>query len=144
MDILKVSHSDLDKILEIENESFIKPFKKENFLYELNENPFSRFYKLLIDNEIIGFLLLYVTFDSSSIVQIAIKKDKRNQGFAEFLLQNIEKLLIKEEVNFITLEVRVSNVPARKLYKKLRYEEINIKKGYYEDGEDAIYMVKGI
>lgn len=144
MDILKVSHSDLDKILEIENESFIKPFKKENFLYELDENPFSRFYKLVIDNEIIGFLLLYVTFDSSSIVQIAIKKDKRNQGFAEFLLQNIEKLLIKEEVNFITLEVRVSNIPARKLYKKLGYEEINIKKGYYEDGEDAIYMVKGI
>ena len=144
MDILKVSHSDLDKILEIENESFIKPFKKENFLYELNENPFSRFYKLVIDNEIIGFLLLYVTFDSSSIVQIAIQKDKRNQGFAEFLLQNVEKLLIKEEVNFITLEVRVSNIPARKLYKKLGYEEINIKKGYYEDGEDAIYMVKGI
>ncbi len=144
MDILKVSHSDLDKILEIENESFIKPFKKENFLYELNENPFSRFYKLVIDNEIIGFLLLYVTFDSSSIVQIAIKKGKRNQGFAWFLLQNVEKLLIKEEVNFITLEVRVSNIPARKLYKKLGYEEINIKKGYYEDGEDAIYMVKGI
>ena len=144
MDILKVSHSDLDKILEIENESFIKPFKKENFLYELDENPFSRFYKLVIDNEIIGFLLLYVTFDSSSIVQIAIKKDKRNQGFAKFLLQNIEKLLIKEEVSFITLEVRVSNIPARKLYKKLGYEEINIKKGYYEDGEDAIYMVKGI
>lgn len=144
MDILKVSHSDLDKILEIENESFIKPFKKENFLYELNENPFSRFYKLVIDNEIIGFLLLYVTFDSSSIVQIAIKKDKRNQGFAGFLLQNVEKLLIKEEVSFITLEVRVSNIPARKLYKKLGYEEINIKKGYYEDGEDAIYMVKGI
>ena len=144
MDILKVSHSDLDKILEIENESFIKPFKKENFLYELNENPFSRFYKLVIDNEIIGFLLLYVTFDSSSIVQIAIKKDKRNQGFAGFLLQNIEKLLIKEEVSFITLEVRVSNIPARKLYKKLGYGEINIKKGYYEDGEDAIYMVKGI
>lgn len=144
MDILKVSHSDLDKILEIENESFIKPFKKENFLYELDENPFSRFYKLVIDNEIIGFLLLYVTFDSSSIVQIAIQKDKRNQGFAEFLLQNVEKLLIKEEVSFITLEVRVSNIPARKLYKKLGYEEINIKKGYYEDGEDAIYMVKGI
>ena len=144
MDILKVSHSDLDKILEIENESFIKPFKKENFLYELDENPFSRFYKLVIDNEIIGFLLLYVTFDSSSIVQIAIQKDKRNQGFAEFLLQNVEKLLIKDEVNFITLEVRVSNIPARKLYKKLGYEEINIKKGYYEDGEDAIYMVKGI
>ena len=144
MDILKVSRSDLDKILEIENESFIKPFKKENFLYELDENPFSRFYKLVIDNEIIGFLLLYVTFDSSSIVQIAIQKDKRNQGFAEFLLQNVEKLLIKEEVSFITLEVRVSNIPARKLYKKLGYEEINIKKGYYEDGEDAIYMVKGI
>ena len=144
MDILKVSHSDLDKILEIENESFIKPFKKENFLYELNENPFSRFYKLVINNEIIGFLLLYVTFDSSSIVQIAIKKDKRNQGFAGFLLRNVEKLLIKEEVSFITLEVRVSNIPARKLYKKLGYEEINIKKGYYEDGEDAIYMVKGI
>ena len=144
MDILKVSHSDLDKILEIENESFIKPFKKENFLYELDENPFSRFYKLVIDNEIIGFLLLYVTFDSSSIVQIAIKKDKRNQGFAGFLLRNVEKLLIKEEVSFITLEVRVSNIPARKLYKKLGYEEINIKKGYYEDGEDAIYMVKGI
>ena len=142
MDILKVSHSDLDKILEIENESFIKPFKKENFLYELNENPFSRFYKLVIDNEIIGFLLLYVTFDSSSIVQIAIKKDKRNQGFAGFLLQNVEKLLIKEEVNFITLEVRVSNQKAINLYQKHGFKIVSTRKNYYENHEDAYLMIK--
>ncbi|MBO8427260.1 MAG: ribosomal protein S18-alanine N-acetyltransferase [Firmicutes bacterium] len=145
MDIRLTKESDLIDILKIENESFLKPYTEKDFLYELNENPFAKFYSLFNEEKLIGFILLYVTFDSASIVQIAIKKEERNKGFAGFLLKNTIDLLIKEkEVHFLTLEVRKSNLSALSLYKKFDFLEICIKKGYYEDGEDAIYMVKGI
>ena len=52
--------------------------------------------------------------------------------------------LKENEVLFSTLEVRTSNENAIKLYKKFGYEKITIKEKYYKDGEDAIYMVRGI
>ena len=44
----------------------------------------------------------------------------------------------------ITLEVRVSNEPAINLYKKRGFSTVCVKKGYYKDGEDAYYMMKGV
>ena len=48
------------------------------------------------------------------------------------------------EIHFITLEVRISNNKAINLYKKLNFQIVNVKKNYYENKEDALYMVKGI
>ena len=55
----------------------------------------------------------------------------------------IEGLLVKN-VNELFLEVRVSNTPARSLYKKMGFEEVGVRKKYYEDTEDAIVMLKEI
>ena len=53
------------------------------------------------------------------------------------------KEMDKEEVSTISLEVRVTNEPAIKFYEKIGFKKITIKEHYYDDGEDAIYMVKG-
>ena len=59
--------------------------------------------------------------------------------------QMIKDCESKEDVvEFITLEVRVSNAPAIAFYKKHKFSEITIKKNYYSDGEDAIYMVRSL
>ena len=49
----------------------------------------------------------------------------------------------KNEVFSITLEVRVSNISAQKLYESLGFKKILIKNNYYSDGEDAFFMMKG-
>ena len=143
--IRKAKISDLEAIKEIEDESFINPFTKEDLLYEISQNPVSNFLVLEKDGLVVGFIDYWVTFDSATIDQIAVKKSERNQGFAKILLEkSINDLKELGEVSFFTLEVRTSNEPAINLYKSFGFQKVTIKEKYYDDGEDAIYMVKGL
>ncbi len=143
--IRKAKISDLDAIKEIEDESFINPFTKEDLLYEISQNPVSNFLVLEKDGLVVGFIDYWVTFDSATIDQIAVKKSERNQGFAKILLEkSINDLKELGEVSFFTLEVRVSNEPAINLYKSFDFQKVTVKEKYYDDGEDAIYMIKGL
>lgn len=143
--IRKAKISDLDAIKEIEDESFINPFTKEDLLYEISQNPVSNFLVLEKDGLVVGFIDYWVTFDSATIDQIAVKKSERNQGFAKILLEkSINDLKELGEVSFFTLEVRASNEPAINLYKSFGFQKVTIKEKYYDDGEDAIYMIKGL
>ena len=143
--IRKAKISDLEAIKEIEDESFINPFTKEDLLYEISQNPVSNFLVLEKDGLVVGFLDYWVTFDSATIDQIAVKKSERNQGFAKILFEkSINDLKELGEVSFFTLEVRASNEPAINLYKSFGFQKVTIKEKYYDDGEDAIYMIKGL
>ena len=145
MNIRKAKISDLEAIKEIEDESFINPFTKEDLIYEISQNPVSNFLVLEKDGLVVGFLDYWVTFDSATIDQIAVKKSERNQGFAKILLEkSINDLKELGEVSFFTLEVRTSNEPAINLYKSFGFQKVTIKEKYYDDGEDAIYMIKGL
>lgn len=145
MNIRKAKISDLEAIKEIEDESFINPFTKDDLLYEISQNPVSNFLVLEKDGLVVGFLDYWVTFDSATIDQIAVKKSERNQGFAKILLEkSINDLKELGEVSFFTLEVRASNEPAINLYKSFGFQKVTIKEKYYDDGEDAIYMIKGL
>lgn len=143
--IRKAKINDLEAIKEIEDESFRNPFAKEDLLYEISQNPVSNFLVLEKDGKVIGFIDYWVTFDSATIDQIAIKKSERNQGFAKILLEkSINDLKKLGEVSFFTLEVRASNEPAINLYKSFGFQKVTIKEKYYDDGEDAIYMIRGL
>lgn len=142
--IRKATKEDLKAIKEIEDESFLNPFKEKDLLYEIKENPVSEFDVLVVDDEIVAYLDYWITFDSATIDKIAVKKNKRNQGFAGFLLNNAIENLKNQNAEFFTLEVRKSNLPALNLYEKYGFQKVTIKEKYYEDGEDAIYMVKGL
>lgn len=142
--IRKATKEDLKAIKEIEDESFPNPFKEKDLLYEIEENPVSEFDVLVVDDEIVAYLDYWITFDSATIDKIAVKKNKRNRGFAGFLLKNAIENLKNQNVEFFTLEVRKSNLPALNLYQKYGFQKVTIKEKYYEDGEDAIYMVKGL
>lgn len=137
---------DLLGVSEIENESFIEPWSKDQLISDIVYNPYLKTIVALNDNVVVGFVIYLITFNSSTIYQIATRKEYRNKGIASSLLNEMEKTFIKEgddKVEFVTLEVRKSNLAAQNLYKKNGYEEITIKKNYYTNGEDAIYMVKG-
>lgn len=144
--VRKMMPSDLDAVLEIEKESFVHPYERKDLLYELNENPLSHLYCATVDNQIVGFLDFLITFNSATIVQIAVKKEFRRKGIGNLLIGQMLKDCQSQEdpVEFLTLEVRESNLPAQKFYKKHKFENITVKKGYYDDGEDAIYMVRSI
>lgn len=139
----KVEEKDLDKICEIEKENFRSPFLAKDFRYELNSNPFSYFYCVKEENEISGFIIFWITFETSTLCKIAVQNLKKHTGLGTFLLQNMEKILKEKEVESMTLEVRKSNENAIKFYEKNGFIKLLVKEGYYKDGEDAYYMMKG-
>ncbi|NCA97090.1 MAG: ribosomal-protein-alanine N-acetyltransferase [Bacteroidia bacterium] len=141
--------SDLEQVTLIENEAFLSPWRRQDLLYELNDNPINVIYVLEIEEDtkkkIVGFIDFMVTFSSSTISQIAIAKEYRRKGYAKILLDSMLKHLkdgYPDEVETITLEVRKHNTPAIAFYEKNGFEAVLIKPHYYDNGDDAIYMIR--
>lgn len=137
--------ADFDQVLEIENSCFKEPYKEEDLKYEFTKNPVNKIIVAVDEEKVIGFIDFLITFNSSTIMQIAVKDEYRRQGIATQLLEEMTKSFPKEiddVVETITLEVRESNVAAKKLYESVGYEVVTIKKNYYKDGENAVYMIK--
>ena len=137
--------SDFEDVLKLENECFIEPYSSKDLLYEFEENPVNKIIVAEHDGKVIGFIDYLITFNSATIMQIAVSKEFRNVGIGTRLLMEMEESFpkdINEIVESVTLEVRVSNQPAVKLYTKNGYQIVVVKRNYYKDGENAIYMVK--
>lgn len=146
MEILEAKKEDFNSIYEVEKTSTNEVMSLEELKYEFNENPVAKFMILKDDNgEIVSYIDYWITFDSSTIFKIVTKESARNKGYAKALLSKVIENLIKNgEVLYLTLEVRKSNIFAIKLYESLKFERIVIKEKYYKNGEDAIYMVRGM
>lgn len=142
--MIEVFKGDPSLLLKIEEDDDKEKLSLENLNYEVNENPVSNIIVYKINNEIVGYLDYWITFDSSTIFKIIVKKEYRNQSIGSKLLEYSINHLKKENVLYLTLEVRKSNLSAINLYHKFDFEDIVIKEKYYKDGEDAIYMVRGI
>ena len=145
--VRKAIPSDISTIVDIESSCFSTPFDEKTILYELTENPFAHVYSALVDGEVVGYIDFMITFNSATINRIAVKEAFRKKGVGNLLLGQVLKdceAQKDEEVEFLTLEVRQSNENAIRFYKKHKFESVTIKKGYYDDGEDGIYMVRSL
>ncbi len=144
MNISIATIKDIKQIFNIEKESF-KDFRSEEQIEnDITSNPFGIFLVAKIDEEVVGYYNFFITFDSATIYRIATLKSKKRQGIARNLLQKGYKIMRDKDVEFLTLEVRVSNIEAIGLYKSEGFDLITTKKSYYDDGEDAYYMMKGL
>ena len=142
--VRKAMISDLPAIEEIAKKSLRSTYTRQDFLYDMQENPVSYFYSALVDGKVVGYLDFYVTFNSATIAQIAVDEEYRKKGIGNLLLGAMlrECEAQGDPVEYLTLEVRASNLNAQAFYKKHKFEAIVTKKAYYDDGEDAIYMVR--
>ena len=130
----------------LESACFHDPWPLEQVIYESKENPVANLYSATIDDEVVGYIDFFITFDSASIARICVADEYRRNGIAKTLIEKMVEVCKKqkEPVENITLEVRESNEAAIKLYEKNGFKTITKKKMYYSDGEDAIYMVRCI
>ena len=136
--------NDIESLYEIESKYFSHPWTKEQFLYEITQNEFSKIVVAEDESKIVGFLVYWILFDNAQICNICVIDEYKKRGIASKLFDIAEDDFKKNECFSITLEVRVSNVPAISLYEKRGFTKISIRKGYYNDGEDAYYMMKGV
>ena len=130
----------LDGILEIERSSFPSPWSRQAFLQEI-ENPVSHLWALNEEGAVVGYICFWLFDNVIEILDIAIHPTKRRQGNAYRLLTAVIEKGISHGADQIWLEARVSNLPARDLYKKFGFKEVGLRSRYYGDtNEDAVTM----
>ncbi|MBE6115145.1 MAG: ribosomal-protein-alanine N-acetyltransferase [Erysipelotrichaceae bacterium] len=136
---------DLPQVMVLEQENFsANPWHKEHFEYELEENPFSKMFVLELDNEVIAYYGIWITFEECQITTIAVADAHKGKGYGNVMMESILHEAKEACCERISLEVRVSNERAQNLYRKYGFENISIRKNYYENTEDAYVMMKGI
>ncbi|MCX7694664.1 MAG: ribosomal protein S18-alanine N-acetyltransferase [Caloramator sp.] len=134
---------DVDGVYEVEVLSFKTPWSKEAFYTELTRNSCAVYKVLKYKEKIIGYAGMWCMIDEGHITNIAVHPEFRGSKLGEKLVDVLIDEAKKRSINAMTLEVRVSNIPAINLYKKKGFVCVATRKGYYQDtGEDAYIMWK--
>jgi ribosomal-protein-alanine N-acetyltransferase len=132
--------ADLDEVMAIERASFRHPWSSSFFLQEL-QVACARSILAQIDNKIIGYVLFWLLQDEVDIHNIAVHTGFRRQGIGQALLRQVVEQARRRHSSRVTLEVRVSNLAAQKLYESVGFISQGVRQGYYsDDGEDALLM----
>lgn len=136
-----MTKEDIDDVFNISNLCFSSPWSKSSIASELN-NPLAKYIvaKNLDSGYIIGFIGVWIIAGEADITNIAVHPNYRLLGIGGKLLSSLINLCKDSSCYLINLEVRASNVSAQSLYKKFNFINTGLRKGYYENKEDAILM----
>ena len=126
----------------IEADTFPRPWSEESFRQELSRNVAARYLVAEQDGQVIGYAGAWIILDESHVTNIAVAAPWRGRGVGRKLTETLLWYLSNLGAGYATLEVRVSNERAIRLYRALGFVSVGKRKKYYEDnGEDAYLMV---
>ncbi|BCA85533.1 ribosomal-protein-alanine acetyltransferase [Enterococcus saigonensis] len=144
--VREVANDDIKALLAVERNVYHGelPWTKSAFLTELI-SPLPHLY-LCVENEtILAFAGCRIIGNDAHITNIAVDPNFQGNGIGTFLMQELEHFAKKNNCLTMSLEVRLSNRDAQRLYRKLGYVSRAIKAAYYDQtNEDALDMVKYI
>lgn len=138
--IEKMTLEDLDKIKDILQTDFDEFWTPGVFKSEL-ESELSEYVVAKEDENIVGFAGVIILPDDVEITNIVTKKTERKKGIGKLLLDKLIQIAFNLKKD-ISLEVNEKNLEAINLYKKAGFEEVGIRKKYYNGRDNAIIMTK--
>ncbi len=133
---------DLDEVIQIEQDSFPHPWSRKSFQGEILTNRFA-YYVVAKDTGglVMGYAGLWVLYGEAHITTIAVKPSCRNKGIGSRLMACLLGKAEGKGADKAFLEVRDSNLVARRIYERFGFEVIGKRKNYYVD-EDALIMIR--
>ena len=139
--IRPMKDSDIDAVLEVERFAFVTPWSRSAFEQELNDNQLARYFVVENNDTVIGYAGMWLVIGEAHITNIAVQADYRRLGVGRLLMLHLINYACGLGIGSMTLEVRVSNDAARKLYASLGFQEKGLRKNYYsETHEDALVL----
>jgi ribosomal-protein-alanine N-acetyltransferase len=132
---------DIDGVQEVERASFPVPWPANAFRHELTQNKNARYLVARDSGRIVGYAGLWLMVDEAHITTFAVHPDHRRRRIGERLLVRVFEMASAMNAEWLTLEVRASNLAAQKLYEKYGFRRAGVRRRYYSDNsEDALIM----
>jgi ribosomal-protein-alanine N-acetyltransferase len=144
LEFRKLKLRDLNSIEEIERSSYPTPWSRSMFAGELAKPSSICLGALDAErNELVGYLIISRYVDAWHVMNVAVAEPYRRHGIASGLMERLFEDTSRDSRRGYTLEVRVSNEAAIRLYEGLGFKARGIRRGYYTDNrEDALIMWK--
>lgn len=138
----RLTPKDLEAIERIERSSYPTPWSRSMFASELSKPSSISLGALEAETgELVGYLVISRYVDAWHVMNIAVAPERRRQGIAVALFERLFELTAADGRRGYTLEVRISNEAAIKLYERLGFQSRGVRRGYYTDNrEDALIM----
>ncbi len=137
-----MTEADLDRVMELEKAIFPHPWRRSFFLSDINR-PQGLSLVAEDDGVIFGYAVAWGT-EETHLANLAVSDYERRKGIGSSLLDEVIAFARRSKANSIYLEVRVSNAIARKFYAGRGFVPTYLRKGYYENGEDAVIMERDV
>ena len=143
IDIMPMTVEDIDGVLEVEESCFAIAWTREDFVREMTQNKLAVYFVAKDGERIVVYAGMWHVVTEGQITNVAVMDEYRNRKVGSALMEALIKTAEEREMIGITLEVKISNYPAQKLYSKYGFKPEGFRKNYYKDtNEDAIVMWK--
>ena len=132
---------DLAAVEEIERVSYGTPWSRSMFVAELRKPSSLALGAYSAEGDLVGYAFVSRYVDAWHVMNVAVSVEFRRRGIATTLLERLFEVTATDSRRGYTLEVRVSNLHAIRLYEQLGFEARGMRRGYYTDNrEDALIM----
>ena len=138
LDVRNFQINDLDDVLRIQFQSFDDPYPVGILLDLFNKGV--GFLVAELGKHVVGYVIFWIRDGSGHIIAIAVDERFRSMKIGSMLLDNALNIIKRNNIYTVKLEVRKSNLSARKFYIKKGFKQIQYCEKYYGDGEDGIIM----
>lgn len=139
--IRKMDLSDIPYVYQEEIKIFGKSLGEKTLYNEVMYNKLSRYFIALVDGNRAGYVGSWLTIPNAEILNLFVSEEFRGKGIGKMLMNEVLEVCKQEQIENITLEVRVSNQYAIKMYEELGFTHATTRKAYYENKEDALLMM---
>ena len=136
--IIPAQLNHLDGIVSIEKSAFNKPWTKNQFMNDIQSELDSENWVYVINELVAGYIFGWIIQGEFHLNNIAVHPEYLRRSIGKNLIQHIIARVILRNVGVILLEVSAENIPARKCYQSLGFNQMGIRKDYYSKGDDAI------
>ncbi len=133
--------ADLDRVMEIEPAIYTHPWTRGNF-----DDSMRVGYSCWVidcDGVVAGYGVLMIGVREAHLLNLSVAQGWQGRGLGRSLLEHFVRIGRDSDAQQLFLEVRPSNVAARRLYADFGFRDINVRRGYYPAAggrEDAILM----
>ncbi len=140
LEVMNESH--VSQIAALEKRCFSDPWSENSISSELS-NPLSLWLVAMEGELLVGYIGSQSVIGESDMMNVAVHPDFRRQGIAEKLILELVNRLAGKGNHCLSLEVRASNTPAVRLYEKLGFQQVGLRKNYYRNPkEDGLILRK--
>ena len=141
MTVRRATIEDAKEIFAIEMECFSIPWSLDSIETELLNEDKKLYYVVEDANGVVGYAGAWLVYDEGQITNIAIRPSARRQGFGAKLTSALIEECFKRGMHEIFLEVRISNLSALSLYRKLGFTVKGMRKNYYSEPKEDAYIM---